>query len=78
MIKLTLLVYAQKFLSTLKRTGEVFGLNYIIDVLLGNDTDRILSNNHHKLSVFGVGKELSKKAMADSFASVDKKRNCYS
>jgi ATP-dependent DNA helicase RecQ len=54
-------VYAQKFLSTLKRTGEVFGLNYIVDVLLGNDTDRILSNNHHNLSVFGVGKELSKK-----------------
>ena len=54
-------IYAQKLLSTLKRTGEVFGLNYIIDVLLGNDTDRILSNNHHKLTVFGVGKELSKK-----------------
>jgi ATP-dependent DNA helicase RecQ len=54
-------IYAQKLLSTLKRTGEVFGLNYIIDVLLGNDTDRILSNNHHNLSVFGVGKELSKK-----------------
>ena len=54
-------IYAQKLLSTLKRTGEVFGLNYIIDVMLGNDTDRILSNNHQKLSVFGVGKELSKK-----------------
>ncbi len=54
-------IYTQKFLSTLKRTGEVFGLNYIIDVLLGNDTDRILSNNHHNLSVFGVGKELTKK-----------------
>jgi len=54
-------VYAQKLLSTLKRTGEVFSLNYIIDVLLGNDTDRILSNNHHNLSVFGVGKELTKK-----------------
>ncbi len=54
-------IYTQKLLSTLKRTGEVFGLNYIIDVLLGNDTDRILSNNHHKLSVFGAGKELSKK-----------------
>ncbi len=59
--KVDVTVYAQKLLSTLKRTGEVFGLNYIIDVLLGNDTDRILSNNHHKLSVFGVGKELSKK-----------------
>jgi len=59
--KIDITVYAQKLLSTLKRTGEVFGLNYIIDVLLGNDTDRILSNNHHKLSVFGVGKDLSKK-----------------
>ena len=54
-------IYAQKLLSTLKRTGEVFGLNYIIDVLLGNDADRILSNNHHNLTVFGIGKELSKK-----------------
>lgn len=59
--KTDITIYTQKFLSTLKRTGEVFGMNYIIDVLLGNDTDRILSNNHHKLSVFGVGKELSKK-----------------
>ncbi len=59
--KMDVTIYTQKFLSTLKRTGEVFGLNYIIDVLLGNDTDRILSNNHHNLSVFGVGKELTKK-----------------
>ena len=59
--KTDITVYTQKLLSALKRTGEVFGLNYIIDVLLGNDTDRILSNNHHKLSVFGIGKELSKK-----------------
>jgi len=59
--KVDVTVYAQKLLSTLKRTGEVFGLNYIIDVLLGNDTDRILSNNHHNLSVFGVGRDLSKK-----------------
>ncbi|MBK6913313.1 MAG: DNA helicase RecQ [Ignavibacteriales bacterium] len=54
-------IFAQKFLSAIKRTGEVFGLNYIADVLLGNETDRILSNNHHKLSVFGIGKELKKK-----------------
>ncbi|MBK7379741.1 MAG: DNA helicase RecQ [Ignavibacteriales bacterium] len=54
-------IFAQKFLSAIKRTGEVFGLNYIADVLLGIETDRILSNNHHKLSVFGIGKELKKK-----------------
>lgn len=54
-------IYSQKFLSAVKRTGEVFGLNYITDVLLGIETDRILSNNHHKISVFGIGKELKKK-----------------
>lgn len=59
--KVDVTISTQKFLSTLKRTGEVFGLNYIIDVLLGKDTDRIISNNHNKLTVFGVGKELSKK-----------------
>ena len=52
---------AQKFLSTVKRTGEVFGVNYLIDVLMGNDTDRILSNGHQNLTVFGIGKEFTKK-----------------
>ena len=54
-------IYAQKFLSAVKRTGEVFGVNYIIDVLCGTESDRILSNGHQNLSVYGVGKELNKK-----------------
>jgi ATP-dependent DNA helicase RecQ len=54
-------VPAQKLLSTVKRTGEVFGVNYLIDVLIGNDTDRILSNGHQNLTVFGIGKEFTKK-----------------
>ncbi|MDR3628506.1 MAG: DNA helicase RecQ [Ignavibacteriaceae bacterium] len=54
-------VPAQKILSTVKRTGEVFGMNYLIDVLTGNDTDRILSNGHQNLTVFGIGKEYTKK-----------------
>lgn len=52
---------AQKFLSAVKRTGEIFGANYIIDVLSGSDSDKILSNRHHTLSVFGIGKEYTKK-----------------
>ncbi len=52
---------AQKFLSAVKRTGEVFGANYIIDVLLGEDSDRIFHNGHQNLSVYGIGKELNKK-----------------
>lgn len=53
-------VAAQKFLSCIKRTGEIFGANYIIDVLLGAETDRIFSFGHQKLSVYGIGRELSK------------------
>lgn len=54
-------INVQKFLSAIKRTGEIFGVNYIIDVLLGRDTDRIISNGHQNLSVYGIGKELNKK-----------------
>jgi ATP-dependent DNA helicase RecQ len=54
-------INAQKFLSAVKRTGEVFGVNYIIDVLCGAESDRIFSNGHQNLSVYGVGKELNKK-----------------
>jgi len=52
---------AQKFLSAVKRTGEIFGVNYIIDVLLGSDDQRIINNGHHNLSVYGIGKEYGKK-----------------
>ncbi len=54
-------VHAQKFLSAIKRTGEKFGANYIIDLLLGEESDRIFHNGHQNLSVYGIGKELDKK-----------------
>lgn len=53
-------VAAQKFLSCIKRTGEIFGANYLIDVLLGAETDRIFSFNHQNLTVYGIGKELAR------------------
>ncbi len=52
---------AQKFLSAVKRTGEIFGANYIIDVLTGAESHRIFSNGHQKLTVYGIGKEYTKK-----------------
>ncbi len=52
---------AQKFLSAVKRTGEIFGANYIIDVLLGTNSERIFSNNHQNLSVYSIGQEFNKK-----------------
>ncbi len=59
--KTDITIPAQKFLSAVKRTGEIFGMNYIIDVLLGSSSERILSNGHQNLSVYGIGKEFTKK-----------------
>ena len=50
---------AQKILSSIYRTGQRFGVNYIIDVLMGKADDRIRQNQHDQLSTFGIGKEFS-------------------
>ena len=50
-------VAVQKALSAIKRTGERFGANHLIAVLLGEDNERIRSLGHDKLSVYGVGTE---------------------
>ncbi len=50
---------AQKLLSAVYRTGQRFGAAYLVDVLLGKMTDKIRQNGHDKLSVFGIGNELS-------------------
>ena len=49
---------AQKALSCVHRTGQRFGVNYLIDVLLGKTNERISGFGHDKLGVFGVGAEL--------------------
>jgi ATP-dependent DNA helicase RecQ len=46
---------ARMALSCVFRTGQRFGVNYVIDVLLGNAKDRIVQNNHDHLSTFGIG-----------------------
>ncbi|MGE5352312.1 MAG: DNA helicase RecQ [Acidobacteriota bacterium] len=53
-------IAVQKFLSCMKRTGEIFGANYLIDVLLGAETDRIFSFGHQNLTVYGIGKDLTR------------------
>ena len=52
-------IAAQKALSCVYRTGQRFGVNYVIDVLLGKEDERINRFRHHTLSTYGVGKELS-------------------
>jgi ATP-dependent DNA helicase RecQ len=53
-------VTAQKFLSCVKRTGEMFGSHHIIDVLRGSENSKVLDFGHQKLRTYGIGKELSK------------------
>ena len=49
----------QKALSCIYRTEQRFGVQYLIDVLLGKKTERILKFRHNKVSTFGIGKELN-------------------
>ncbi len=46
---------ARMALSCVYRTGQRFGVNYVIDVLMGNARDRIVQNRHDQLSTFGIG-----------------------
>ncbi|MEM1434413.1 MAG: DNA helicase RecQ [Pseudomonadota bacterium] len=49
---------AQMALSATHRTGQRFGVNHLIDVLLGNRTDKIVQFDHDQLPTFGVGTDL--------------------
>ena len=51
---------AQKFLSCVVRTEELFGEAYIIDILRESKQKKILDNRHDKLSTYGIGMEYSK------------------
>lgn len=48
---------SQKFMSCVKRTGEIFGAMHIVDILLGSKNQKVLDKNHDKLSTYGIGKE---------------------
>ena len=52
---------AQKFLSCVfrirEKTGFGVGLNHVVEVLTGADTEKIRKWNHTELSTYGIGKE---------------------
>ena len=48
---------ARKALSCVSRTGERFGVNYLVDVLIGKPHARIRNYRHDRLQVFGSGAE---------------------
>ena len=51
-------VVAQKALSAVHRTGQRFGVTYLVDVLQGKDNERIKRFGHDTLGVYGIGNEL--------------------
>jgi ATP-dependent DNA helicase RecQ len=60
-------VPAQKALSAVYRTGQRFGSGHVIDVLRGEETERVLSLDHHRLSTFGIGAEMDEKQWRSVF-----------
>ncbi len=49
---------ARKALSCVYRTGQRFGVNHLIDVLLGKSTAKVEQFQHQQLSTFAIGTEL--------------------
>ncbi|MFM8573371.1 MAG: DNA helicase RecQ [Pirellula sp.] len=58
-------VIAQKILSCVHRMGERFGMNAIIDVLVGSNSKEIKSRGHESLSTFGILKGHSRSELRD-------------
>ena len=58
---------ARKAISAVFRSGQRFGVNHVVDVLLGKSTEKILGSQHQKLSTWGIGKELDQKQWRSVF-----------
>lgn len=58
---------ARKAMSCVYRTGQRFGVTYLVDVLLGKSSERILRFGHDKQSTFGIGKELTASQWRDLY-----------
>ncbi len=58
-------IVAQKILSCVFRVQERFGVNYVVDILLGAKTQIVLQRGHDKLSTYGLLKEIPKAQLRD-------------
>jgi ATP-dependent DNA helicase RecQ len=48
-------IEAQKAMSAIVRTGERFGMEHVVAILIGERTENVLKFNHERLPTFGVG-----------------------
>lgn len=73
---------ARKALSAAFRTEQRFGVNHLIDVLRGADTDKIFQFGHQHLPVYGIGNDIDnnqwrsvfRQLVARGYMSVDLER----
>jgi len=54
-------IESQMLLSTIAKTKQSFGKNYIIDILRGSKEQKLLTNGADSLSVYGIGTHVTKK-----------------
>lgn len=59
--QIDLTIPAQKFLSSMKKSGELFGTNHITLILRGSKDKKVITRNHDKLSTYGIGADISSK-----------------
>jgi ATP-dependent DNA helicase RecQ len=59
-------IIAQKALSAVYRTGQRFGLSYVIDFLRGSQA-KTIRDEHKNLKTYGVGADISKNNWFDYF-----------
>ncbi len=50
---------ARKALSCVYRTGQLYGVAHLCDVLLGKTSDKITNARHNQVSTYGIGKDLN-------------------
>ncbi len=65
---------AKQALSCIYRTGQRFGVNYLLDVLLGKATERVKNLGHDRLRTFGIGKDLDEFQWRSVFRQLVAKR----
>lgn len=51
---------AQKAISAMLRTGQMYGLEHLVSILVGEETDRIKNQKHDCLPTYGIGGEFDK------------------
>jgi len=61
---------AQKILSTAIRTGERFGVNYLVDVLRGSANKAVRTRGHHELPVFGISRDVDSDELKEMVRSL--------